>query len=167
MSKLSSVLLFVILLAVAGCKTEESNTAATATPAPTAVSSIKYERGFHGLEKNPDGTTWQWMDQEGVVKLKSMGRDMTLKIVGRAPVEYFNKPSVIKLTLNGEPLDELQAGAKEVTKEYVVPAAKQSGEWVELKLNASQTLVPKDMIKGSSDPRRLSFSLHQLTWEPK
>lgn len=166
MRKITSFILFVILLAVVSCKDSEPKNAAPAAT-PPANSSIKYERGFHGMEKNPDGSSWQWMDQEGVVKLKTMGRDMTLKIVGRAPFEYLNKPTAIKLTLNGEPLDELQAGAKEVTKEYVVPAAKQSGEWVELHLSASQTLVPKDTIKGSNDPRKLSFSIHQLTWEAK
>lgn len=164
---IGSFILFVTLLVVTGCSSNESKPGDTATTTAPAATSIKYEKGFYGLEKNPDGTSWQWMDQEGVIKLKSLGRDATLKIMGRAPFEYLNKPTAIKLTLNGESLDELQAGAKEITKEYVIPAAKQTGEWVELRLSASQSLVPKDTIKGSSDPRKLSFSVHQLTWEAK
>jgi hypothetical protein len=165
--KIGSYILFISLLFILNCKNPDPSGVAQTTTAPAAISAIKYERGFYGMEKNPDGSSWQWMDQEGVIKLKSMGHDMTLKIVGRAPIEYLNKPTTIKLTLNGEPLDELQVGAKETTKEYAISTAKQSGESIELHLIASQTLIPKDTIKGSNDPRRLSFSIHQLTWEAK
>jgi hypothetical protein len=165
--KITTLLLLFSLLTFVSCKTDEAKESAPAGAAAPMAEAVKYESGFHGLEKNADGSSWQWMDQEGVVKLKNTGQDMTLKINGRAPVEYFSKPSVLKLTLNGEPLDEVQAGAKEVEKEYTVPAAKQGGEWSELRLSASQAFVPKDVIKGSNDPRRISFSLHRLTWEAK
>ena len=91
---------------------------------------------------------------------------MVLKIGGRAPVERFTRPVTIRIQFNGQPLDQLPATPQAIDKEYIIPAAKQgSGEWSEVRIGVDGSFDPKDVVKGATDARRLSFQLTKLTWE--
>jgi hypothetical protein len=157
----------VSLLCYAGCLAGEKEVrpAATATPTPEVIS---YGRGFFDLERGPDGSTWRWMGEEGVIKLKNTGREMRLGVTGAAPVDRFPQPPTITLQFNGEQLDQFAAVPGVMEKEYPIPASRQgSGEWSELRLSTNKSFIPKEVDKGSTDPRRLGFSLHRLTWEAR
>jgi hypothetical protein len=162
------ILILSLLLAAAGCAGGEKETAdAAASPAAAPpVAEVAYGSGTYDLERGPDGSTWRWLGPEGVVRLKNTGRDMKLKIVGRAPLDRFPKPPVVTITLNGERLDQVTTTAAPLDREYTIPAAKQSGEWSELRITSDRHFVPKDVHKGSNDTRQLSFSLSSVSWEP-
>ena len=141
--------------------TASPNTA-TATPEPD----VAYKSGFFDLERDSVGS-WRWMSEQGTVRLKNTGKDMKLRIVGVAPLEQIKATPNLKVTFNGETLEEFAAKA-EVDKEFVIPAAKQgSGAASELVISASKSFVPKQFDPKSNDERKLSFSLRQLTWEAK
>ena len=157
--------LIVSALMLAGCATEEKSAPAANTPPPPP--DVVFAQGFFDLEKDAS-MSWRWMEPEGVVRLKNTGKDMVLKIAGRAPVERFKQAPVIKLTLNGTQLDEAKATAELLTREFTVTAAQQgAGEWSELKISSDKSFVPKDTDPGATDPRRLAFSVTKLSWEPK
>jgi hypothetical protein len=164
-----AILIPSLLLIAAGCSSGEKEAAGAAESpaAATPAAEIAYASGTYDLERGPDGSTWRWLGPEGVIRLKNTGRDMKLKIVGRAPLDRFPKPPVVTITLNGEQLDQVTTTAEPLDKEYTIPAAKQSGEWSELRIISDRHFVPKDVHKGSDDTRQLSFSLSSVSWEPQ
>ena len=157
--------LAIVLLALAGCAGEEKTTPAASTPTP--VPNVIYAQGFFDLEK--DGNlSWRWMEPEGVIRLKNTGKDMVLKVAGRAPVEKFKQAPTINIVLNGAELDSVSATPELLAREFTISAAQQGqGEWSELKITSDKHFVPKDTDPGATDPRRLAFSLTNLSWEPK
>jgi hypothetical protein len=158
--------LIVAAIALAGCVSEEKTTPpAASTPPPPP--DIVYAQGFFDLER--DGNiSWRWMEPEGVIRLKNSGKDMVLKLSGRAPVERFKQAPVVRISLNGKQLDQVTTTPEIVTREFTIaPAQQGSGEWSELKITCDKSFVPKDSDPGATDPRRLAFSLTSLTWQPK
>ena len=157
--------LALMVLALAGCTTDEKTAPAAATPLPPT--DIVYAQGFYDLER--DATmTWRWMEPEGVVRLKNTGKDMVLKLSGRAPVERFKQPPVIKLVLNGVELDQMTGTPEILNREFTITAAQQGkADWSELKISSDKSFVPKDVDPGGTDPRRLAFSLTKLSWEAR
>jgi hypothetical protein len=128
---------------------------------------VKFAGGWHDVEAG-GGDAWRWMSEEGVIRLKSFGRDARLKLAGRVPLGHYPQRPTLVLRLNGEQLDSLPLGGETFEKEYVIPAAKQeAGEWAELRLAADRSFVPREVEKGSTDERRLSVALTRLQWESK
>ncbi len=171
LKKISLLLFSLPLLAFAGCAKDEGPKENAATPAasaaPTPAIKISYDQGFYGQE-GQGNNTWHWMNAEGVIRLKNEKRDMKLKISGRAPVEHLPKLPDFKIQFNGAQLDQFTCPKEAFEKEYLIPVARQgSGEWSELRLSTNQSFVPKETDKNSTDPRRLGFSLHKLSWEPQ
>src|SRR5262245_2605536 len=155
-----------ILLALAGCS-DEKPSEGPAAPMATATpdTQIVYAEGFYDVERAPSGS-WRWMEPVGTVHLKNTGKEMRLKVAGNVPEGRFPQPPKMKIELNGETLDEFSTLT--VDKEYVIPAAKQGNkEYSDLKITSDKFFVPKDVDKGSTDPRRLAFSLTQLVWQQK
>ncbi len=160
-------------LTFAACKDKEEepplmNQKSTTTPATVATPEppIAYTQGFYDLEQD-GATTWRWMSDRGVVRLKNTGKDMKLKLVGRAPAVELKGEQKLTVTLNGEKLDEV-SGKDDLQKEIIVPAAKQgSAPASELVITASKFFVPKELSAKSNDTRKLAFSLNQLTWQEK
>ena len=100
--------------------------------------------------------------------MKNTKKDMTLKIAGNVPMDRFPQPPAISVSLNGEGLEKFNATVGLMEKVYTIPAAKLgANDYAELKVTTSKVFVPKDSIKGASDPRSLGFSLTNLTWQPK
>ena len=171
--KLIAVGLLACALAFAACKDKDeepplmnakplTSPTANATPEPA----VAYTQGFYDLEQD-GATTWRWMSERGVVRLKNTGKDMKLRLVGRAPAVELKGEQKLTVTLNGEKLDEI-SGKDDLQKEIIVPAAKQgSTPASELVITASKFFVPKELSAKSNDTRKLAFSLNQLTWQEK
>lgn len=139
-------------------------TATSQTPDPNAP--VAYLQGFYGEEKTAD-MSWRWMGEEGTVRLKNTGKEAVLKFKGAVQQDFFKEPPILTLKLNGEQLDQIKTTKGVMEKSYTIPAAKQKGDYSELSITSDKTFVPKEVEKGSSDPRKLSFSLRELTWLPK
>lgn len=168
MMKMIGALLLSLALLLAACESGEKE-AVNPTTVSTVAPEIVYEKGFFPLEKDDKaGTSWRWMGAEGVLKVKNIKRDMTLKLAGNVPLEPFPQPPTIAVFLNGEELEKFEATTGMMEKVYLIPAAKLgANEYAELKLTISKTFVPKDAVKGATDARALGFSLTNLTWQPK
>jgi hypothetical protein len=157
-----------LLLALSGCSPKPDQPAPAVPPQSVSVpdSPVAYSSGFFEPEQAA-GLTWRWMGAEGVIKLRNTHRDMVLTIKGHAPAEV-PQAAIIKVTLNGESLDQFSAKADEAEKQYTVSATQQAnGDWSELRLTASHSYVPHEADPKSGDQRRLAFSLSALTWRPK
>jgi hypothetical protein len=168
LKRLTVAALLALTLALAGCaEGDKEDEAAAPGATPVAPPSIVYDQGIFDLERSAE-TSWRWTEPAAVVRLRNTGRDMTLKIAGRWPLDRFPKPPVMKITFNGETLDTVTATPEGINKEYAIPAAKQgSGQWSDLKLENDRFFVPKEIDKNSSDTRRLVFALNSISWEAK
>lgn len=155
-----------LLLALAGCSDEKPGEGAGAPAATTTPDTqIVYAEGFFELERAPSGS-WRWMEPVGRVHLRNTGKEMRLKVVGNVPTDRFPQPPKMKIELNGETLDEFSTLT--VDKEYIIPASRQGNkDYSDLRITSDKFFVPKDVDKGSTDPRHLAFSLTQLVWQPK
>lgn len=159
-------------LVFTGCSGEKEapvNPTTGAGNAAPAAANITYGAGFHDQESGPGGS-WRWMSEQGTIKLKNPKAEAHLKIAGNAPIDLIKKPAQITIKLNGEPLDQVTLTLEKNTleKDYTVPASKLgTGDFVELTISSNAAFVPKEVYKNSSDDRKLSFSLRQLTWEAK
>jgi hypothetical protein len=162
-------LVVVVFLAI-GCghdEKEEGPPSSQAAPAPQPDGPVVYGEGFFPEDTGPNGTTWHWMGEEGVISLPSAKHDMVLKITGIVPVERFRQPPAIALRLNGEQLDQFTATSGRMEKVYTIRASRQAGrDRSELRIHTDQTFVPKEVDKASNDTRRLGFALLQLQWGP-
>jgi hypothetical protein len=163
-----------LLLLLAACNsdapaTPETKAGSPAAPAATPVPDISYGEGFSSQEGTPDGVTWRWMAESGTVQLKNKGTDMRLLVKGEVPVGSINGPVNVTLTFNGEPLEQFTATKENaiLEKEFTIPAAKQTGEFSQLKIQSDKYFVPKLVDKKATDDRKLSFSLTKLEWSAK
>ena len=169
--KLLVVGMLACALAFAACKDREEepplmNAKPITTPAATPEPAVAYTQGFYDLEQD-GATTWRWMSDRGVVRLKNTGKDMKLRLVGRAPAVELKGEQKLTVSLNGEKLEEI-SGKDDLQKEIIVPATKQgSTPASELVITASKFFVPKELSAKSNDTRKLAFSLQQLTWQEK
>ena len=153
------------VLALSGCAAEDKGPPTASTPPPSP--DVVYSQGFFDLEKEAN-TSWRWMEPEGVIRLKNTGKDMVLKLSGRAPVEKFKQAPIIKISLNGVELDSTTATPELLARECTItPAQQGKGDWSELKITSDKHFVPKDTDPGATDPRRLAFSLTNLSWQAK
>jgi serine/threonine protein kinase len=129
------------------------------------VPRVIYGTGFYG-EERLNGKAWHWMAEEGVVKLRNLRSDMTLRIAGRAPLDAMPAPPTMKISLNGEELEELVPPGNIFVKEYQIPSAKLgAGAWSELRISTTTVIVPSELKKKLNDNRRLGFQVYELTWE--
>jgi 4-amino-4-deoxy-L-arabinose transferase-like glycosyltransferase len=134
-------------------------------PLDKAPPRVEFASGFHGWERLGD-RKWQWMSGDAVVRLQNTGQPMQLRIAGAVPATAFTRPTSFKLFLNGTLLEQFAALEQPVQREYTLTAAQQgSGEWSELRLQADQTITPRQADPSNLDERQLSFSLTELVWE--
>lgn len=166
-----------LLCGLIACSTpEDGKTSIPATTASSATAKVSptvdpnapvvYLEGFYPQEKTGD-LSWRWMGETGNIRLKNVGKDAVLKLKGAVQQDFFKEPPTLTLTLNGEQLDSIVTTKGVLEKSYTIPAAKQKGDYSELKLSSNKTFIPKEVEKGSNDQRKLSFSLRELSWEAK
>jgi DNA-directed RNA polymerase subunit RPC12/RpoP len=93
---------------------------------------------------------------------------MSLRIVGDVPVYAMREPPTIKITLNGELVDQFVPTKRELDKTFSVPAARLgNADTCELRFTSSNFFIPADYHKNSTDDRRMCFRIFQLTWSAK
>jgi hypothetical protein len=74
----------------------------------------------------------------------------------------------MRISWNGEPLDEFHPAKQRIEKAYPLPAAKQGpDEYTELRISIDKFYIPREAEKGATDKRRLAFKLTRLTWAEK
>jgi hypothetical protein len=135
-------------------------------PLDKAPAKITYLSGFFDPEQDEQGRRWRWMSDEGVVELENPGGAMRLLIEGEVPVNVLPQAAKIKIVLNGQVLDQVEAKERAFQKEFIVrPDQQGGGKWSHLRIGTDQIFVPSQLDPASSDQRRLGFLLTKLTWE--
>jgi hypothetical protein len=132
------------------------------------VSVLEYGQGFFAQEALPDGGRYRWMGPQGVVFLKNEPHDMVLTIRATVPVDHLAVAPVIRVEWNGGLLEEVNAADWPAEKRINIPAASQrTGDRSELRIQTSQSFVPKEANPPSQDGRRLGLVVYEIRWETK
>jgi hypothetical protein len=143
------------VLMISACSSQPTDGPAQA---PRQPPSVTFGAGFFNAEKDDTGLVWHWMGQEGTVTVTNPGRDVRLRLAAGAPVAN----AVLRLELNGEPLDEFTVEGGNFVKEYAVPAARQgTAPMSELHIVASEVLT------SSHDTRQLGLRVFTIDWLPQ
>lgn len=160
------ILVLSLVMGIVGCDSSKEAANPTGATAPAVEPEISYGEGFSPLERD-GANSWRWMGNEGSIKLKNGDKEMKLSLAGSVPMDVFPQVPTMKVIFNGEQLEQFPA-AQNIVKEYIIPAAKQSGKaYSELKITTDKTFSPKDRDKKSNDDRKLGFSLTKLEWVAK
>jgi hypothetical protein len=106
------------------------------------------------------------MGAEGIIRLRSTYRDMTLTISARVPSDVPSSPS-FGVEFNGKPIDRIEA-SDIIARTYTISAARQGrDEWSTIRITASSTFSRHDLDPQAEDRRRLSLALYDVSWEAK
>lgn len=91
---------------------------------------------------------------------------MTLKMRIHLPLTNFKgKQPTLKFTWNGKVLEEGVIADEDIIKEFQIPAADQaSGRTSELRVETTESFVPREINPESADVRRLGLVMYELTW---
>jgi DNA-directed RNA polymerase subunit RPC12/RpoP len=134
---------------------------------------VVFSEGFCGLETSP-AAMWRWMGDnlprgkgpvplKGLVHLLNTKKDTILTIAAIVPLRA--KPTTIRFSFNGLPLDEFTMKKDRFEKTYKIPAARLGQEeYCELLLSIDSFQIPMELHKNSQDGRRLGLRLTKLPW---
>lgn len=128
---------------------------------------ISYIRGFYPAETGTDGSTHRWMGPAAIVRLANNNGPMVLMMRFNVPLKNLKNKPTLKFTWNGKVLEEAVVEQEDMVKKFQIPAADQaSGRTSELRIETSESFVPREVNPESADVRRLGLVMWELTWSP-
>jgi RNA polymerase sigma factor (sigma-70 family) len=134
---------------------------------------VMFSEGFFGLEQS-NVASWRWMGDglprgqgpvplNGLVHLLNAKKDMVLRIAAIVPLR--EKPTTIKFSFNGKPLDDFTLAKDRFEKTYKIPAVHLGQEeYCELLISIDSFQIPMERNKNSQDNRRLGLRVTKLNW---
>ena len=125
---------------------------------------IQFGSGFFDWEFG-NGESWRWMQDEGNLRLRNLGKDAVLRFDGHAPAAKAPEPPKIRLFLNGALLAEFDGVAPRTVKTFNIPAASLgTQEWVDLQITTNYIVIPAQKNRNSQDQRRLGYQFFSFEW---
>lgn len=124
--------------------------------------------GFYAEEPSLDGSTFRWMSESGSIALQPGTSDMVLELAFDVPLDQLAAPPTVTISLNGAPLERIAVTDKAFTRRYEVPQASQTpGTNLQLRIQTSETFVPRERDSASADARRLGLIVSRVEWRAK
>jgi hypothetical protein len=121
------------------------------------------------VEHSPT-TQWQWTKKEATFMFRNPKKDAIFYLDVDNPTTVLNEPRQVKLTLNGQPLDEftLSPGVQELKKIPLKADQLGPGDNAEVRILVDKTYVPM-LIPGanSKDPRELGIRVFHAFVDPR
>ena len=113
--------------------------------------------GWQEPEYDPtSGRTWRWMTDRATVWVRSVGRDVTLRLSAESPMRYYDRPPLIRFTVGGTVLSEIVPAA-DFTHEVKIPAALLAAGNERLVIESDRSFVP-----GKGDLRTLALRVYAI-----
>ncbi len=123
-----------------------------------------YIEGWHEREGLEVGNReWRWTEGVARAAFTNPRRDAILHLTAHAPFDEVG-PQVLVLRVGEAEIGRIEIdSAQEIGERLQVPAAVMGDDdWVELSLEISPVLVPKDLDPDSADERTLGVQVFQL-----
>ena len=125
-----------------------------------------YMSGWHPVEEvqDPDPRTWRWAEDVAKAVFTNPMKDAVLHVSAHSPVDEIGGPQTVVVKIGEQEMARFEiTDADNFVERIEIPAsAMGEGEWVELTLEASPVMVPKDLEPESLDDRRLGLQVFML-----
>jgi hypothetical protein len=116
--------------------------------------------GWQELETNPaTGLAWRWASDSNAIIVFGGGRDVRVRVAGESPLEYFDRPSTIRVRVAGQELGRFSP-TSDFDETVVVPANLLATRPTTITVDTDQVFVPAE-ISGSPDRRRLGLRMYE------
>jgi hypothetical protein len=117
------------------------------------------EDGWQEPEYNPaTGRSWRWMSERATLRVRPIGRDVTLTLAGESPLRYFDRAPVVKVTLGGREIARFQP-ASDFRESIVLPADALAAAGGRVAIESDQWFTPAGR-EGSADRRHLALRIY-------
>jgi hypothetical protein len=97
------------------------------------------------------------MSDRATVWVRSVGRDVTLKLTAESPVRYYDAPPRIRFTAGGTVLAEISPSS-DFTQYVKIPSAVLEAAGERVVIESDKSFVP-----GRGDARKLALRVYQVT----
>lgn len=124
-----------------------------------------YMSGWHPLEEvaDQDPDSWRWTEDVAKAVFTNPMKDAVLHLSAHGPFDEVGAQTVV-VKIGEQQLASIDvSNAENFIERIEIPAAAMGeGEWVELTLEISPVLVPKELDPASQDDRRLGLQVFML-----
>ncbi|MBA2303413.1 MAG: DUF2723 domain-containing protein [Acidobacteria bacterium] len=113
--------------------------------------------GWQEPEYNPTtGRTWRWMSDRATLWVRSVGRDVSLRISAESPLRYFDTPPALRVTVGGRIVSQLSPSA-DFTWDVKIPAHL-------LEAGSEAVVIESDrsFVAGGGDQRQLALRVYSI-----
>ena len=121
--------------------------------------------GWHGLEEVdvPERRSWRWSEAEARAVFTNPRKDAILHITAHGPFDEVGAQELV-LSVGEQELARIEIdSASEFSERFEIPAAAMGNDdWVELLLQVSPALVPRELDPESADERTLGVQVFHL-----
>jgi hypothetical protein len=123
------------------------------------VPMLGFVSGWNEPEYSPrTSRSWRWMSDDAVLWVRPVGRDVTLTLSGESTLRYFERASVVTVTVGGREVKRMSLAA-DFAEPVVLPAALLAGARGRVEIRSDSSFVPAER-DGSPDRRRLALRLY-------
>lgn len=100
--------------------------------------------GWHEPEYNPAfGRTWRWMSERATLWVRSVGRDVTLRLSGESPLRYFDQAPILRVSAGGQLLAQFSP-TTDFTQEVRVPGQLLVAGNQQVVIESNRSFVPRN-----------------------
>jgi hypothetical protein len=130
-----------------------------------------FKDGWHPAEVADHNSTveWQWTKKRATLSFKNPQKDSVFYFDVDNPGSVFNEPQHVRLTLNGEVIDQftLQPKQPELRKIPLKAAQLGTNDLAEIQIDVDKTYVPAVINTSSKDPRELGVRVFHAFIDPR
>jgi hypothetical protein len=111
------------------------------------------------------GLRWRWLSERGELRVRGVGRPLTLRIDGESPRKYYSRPSRLLVRLGGRVLLD-ETLASDFSLAATVPPETGGAEEQVITLETDQVFAPADRSRRSADRRHLGLRIFTVRIVP-
>jgi hypothetical protein len=124
-----------------------------------------YMEGWHPPEQQPDPGVreWRWSEETSRAVFTNPRRDAVLHLRAHGPFDEVGTQTVVLRIGDGTVANIDVSSADEFLERIAIPAAAMGeNEWVELNLEVTPVMVPKEIEASSMDDRQLGLQVFSM-----
>ena len=125
------------------------------------VPMVSLAEGWHEPEYDPrTARSWRWVSEHGVLWVRPIGRDVTLRLTGESPLRYFSAAPSVTVSVAGRQVARF-APSTDFTQDVVLPADALASVQGRVVIETDKWFVPADR-DAVPDRRHLALRIYSL-----
>ncbi len=126
------------------------------------VPMVSLAEGWHEPEYDPrTARSWRWTSEHGVLWVRPIGRDVTLRLTGESPLRYFTAAPSVTVSVAGRQVARFEPST-DFTQDVVLPADALASVQGRVVIDTDKWFVPADR-DAVPDRRHLALRIYSLS----